>query len=60
MTYRFGGCFGTDEYDVLASFTIDFQSSRSDGGFNVEYDYDTSSLEAIPYNEDAEDALESA
>lgn len=58
MTYRFGGCFGTDEYDVLASFTINFQDSRNDGGFDVEYDYDTSSLEAIPYNEDAEDALE--
>lgn len=59
MVYRFGGCFGTDEYDVQASFRINFQGSRSDGGFNVEYEYDTDSLVAIPYNEDAEEALES-
>mmetsp|Transcript_15671 Transcript_15671/g.61216 ORF Transcript_15671/g.61216 Transcript_15671/m.61216 type:complete len:214 (-) Transcript_15671:45-686(-) len=58
MVYRFGGCFGTDEYDVQASFRINFQGSRSDGGFNVEYEYDTDSLVAIPYNEDAEEALE--
>lgn len=57
MTYYYGGCLGTNLYEISVSFTIDFENERNDGGWDVRINYE--SAEVIPHTADAVAALES-
>merc|ERR1712232_200154 len=57
MTFLFGGCLGgVVQYEVVATYDWEFESSREDGGNNVAYHYH--SAVATPYTEEAVEALQ--
>ena len=57
LRFSAGGCLDINDYEVSATFRINFGSRNDDGIYDVEYVY--SRATASPNSDEARDALES-